>query len=50
MRTLGDRTDDPATVRASRRRAAVLRMLRVIRQQREREALELGYLDLGEVG
>lgn len=50
MRTLGDHAGDPVEVRDSRRRAAVRKLLRFVRLQRERELIELGYLDLGEAG
>lgn len=47
MRFLGDRTDEPEDVKASRRRAVVRKMLRIVRQQRQREVFELGLIDLG---
>lgn len=37
----------PPEVRASRRRYVVRAMARVTRTQRDRELLELGYLELG---
>lgn len=52
--TLGDLRDaaalEPPEVRASRRRAIVLRMQRLTRCQRDRELLDLGYRDLGGEG
>lgn len=40
----------PAEVRASRRRYVVRAMARFTRTQRDRELLELGYLELGGEG
>jgi len=47
---LGDRPDEPAEVRESRRRAMKRRFLRIARNQRDRQVAELGYCDLGEAG
>ena len=38
---------EPAEVRASRRRAIMRRMQRLPSRQRERDLIDLGYLDLG---
>lgn len=49
MRFLGDRTDTPE-MQERWRRAVVRKFQRIAWRQRQREDIELGWLDLGEAG
>ncbi len=50
VKLLGDPCGDPVEVQVSRRRAVIRLMARIQWRQRQRELMELGFVDLGGEG